>query len=218
MRRRPSLAVAVALGITLTLTGCSSGSNGAAPATSGAPGSNPPPATSGGPSSGGAASGAPGTPAGPVTPLPPAGGDPVKWADNLCTPLSELTKYISDQAASLSQAQDQTQIQAKLTQLVDDMAGGLGRTVDRLKTLEPSPIKGADDVKNKIIDAYQKSQQALKDAAGKMRAGDQEAAGQIMQNIGDETSKIADPFKDNTNDALKDAMGKAPTCKDITGS
>ncbi|TCO64272.1 hypothetical protein [Actinocrispum wychmicini] len=217
MSRRPSLVVAVALGITLTLAGCSSSSNGAPPAPGGVSGSNAPPPQSGSGSGGPSGSAGSGAPTGPVAPLPPAGGDPVKWADNLCTPLSEFTKSIADQAATMSQVQDQSQIQAKLGQLVDDMATGLGRTVDRLKTIEPSPIKGADDVKNKIVEAYQKSQQVLKDAAGKVRGGDQDAAAQILQSLGDETSKITDPFKDNTNDALRDAMGKAAACKDITG-
>jgi hypothetical protein len=218
MSRRPSLVAAVTLGITLTLAGCSSGGgdNAAPPNTGQGTPNSPAPSGSatGQPPSGSAGGGASGA---PVVPLPPSGGDPVKWADSLCTPLSEFTKSISAKAADLSNAADQSQIQAKLGQLVDDMATGLGTTVARLKTLEPSPIKGADDVKNKIVEAYQKSQQVLKDAAVKMRAGDQDAAGQIMQSLGEETSKITDPFKDNTNDALRDAISKAPTCKDIVG-
>jgi uncharacterized phage infection (PIP) family protein YhgE len=216
MSRRPSLLAAVALGFTLTMAGCSSG-DGGQPAPGGPSGSNAPGSSGQQPSGAqpsGAGSGAAST---PVTPLPPSGGDPVKWADNLCTPLAELTKSISDQAAGLSQAADQSQIQAKLSQLVDGIATGLGHTVDRLKTLEPSPIKGGDDVKNKIVESYQKSQQVLKDAAAKMRAGDQDAAGQIMQNLSEETGRITDPFNGNTNDALRDAMGKATACKDITG-
>ena len=217
MRRRTSSVAAVTVTVALALAGCSSGGDNGQPAPaipsmsnqSGPSGQVPPPAP-------GAASAAPTT---PVTPLPPAGGDPVKWADNLCTPLSEFTKSVAEQAANLSQATsgDQAQLQIKLSQLVDSMATGLGHTVDRLKTLEPSPIKGADDVKNKIVESYQKSQGVFRDAAAKMRAGDQDAANQVMQSLGDETGRITDPFKDNNTDALRDAMGKAATCKDITG-
>ena len=110
---------------------------------------------------------------------------------------------------------DQAQMQAKLGKFLDDLAGGLGGAVDRLKQLEPSPVQGGDAVKNKIIEAYGTSQVALRDAGAKMKAGDQDAAGQVMQSLGDETAKMVDPFKDNDTAELRDAMSKAPRCKDI---
>jgi uncharacterized phage infection (PIP) family protein YhgE len=215
MSRRLSYVAAATLGIALTLTSCSSSDNGSSPnASPGASTGSSPAGTSaaGQPSGGGAASPEPSAP-----PPQPSNGDPVKWVDNLCAPIGDFTKSITAKAADLGSATDQTQVQAKLGQLVDDMANGIGGLIDRLKQLEPSPIKGADDAKAKMIESYGKSQQVLKDAAGKMKAGDQDAAAQVMQGLSDETSKIADPFKDNNNAELKDAMGKAPRCKDIAG-
>jgi hypothetical protein len=212
MSRRLTFIAAAALGATLTLAGCSSGDSGGQPqnANQGTP-------------SGGSSTGSPGSaPAGgsggntpPPPPPAPSNGDPVKWVDNLCAPISDFTKSLAGRMGDLATATDQTQMQAKLGQFLDDLAGGLGGTVDRLKQLEPSPVKGGDEVKGKIIEAYGKSQQALRDAGAKMKAGDQDAAGQVMQSLGDETSKMVDPFKDNDTAELRDAMTKAPRCKDI---
>jgi hypothetical protein len=215
MSRRLTFIAAAALGATLTLAGCSSSDDGGQPqnANQGAP--------SGGSSSGSQAPG-PGGGSGGTTPPPPppapSGGDPVKWVDNLCAPISDFTKSLAGRMGDLGSATDQTQMQAKLGQFLDDLAGGLGGAVDRLKQLEPSPVKGGDDVKGKIIEAYGKSQLALRDAGAKMKAGDQDAAGQVMQSLGDETAKMVDPFKDNDTAELRDAMTKAPRCKDIPSS
>jgi hypothetical protein len=217
MSRRLTFVTAAALGITLTLTGCSSDDNAtpqnANQSASSAPGSG---SSAPGQPSGSASAGA-GAGTSPVAPPAPSGGDPVKWVDNLCAPIGDFTKSIATKMTDFGNVTDQSQIQAKLGQFLDEMASGLGSTVDRLKQLEPSPVKGGDDVKNKIVESYQKSQGVFRDAAAKMRAGDQDAASQVMQSLGDETGRITDPFKDNNTDALRDAMGKAATCKDITG-
>jgi hypothetical protein len=213
MSRRLTFVAAATLGITLTLTSCSSNSGNS--------GQNASQGTSTGSSPSGQApsqpSGSAGSPAASAPPPQPSNGDPVKWVDNLCAPIGDFTKSITEKASDFGTATDQNQVQAKLGQLVDYMANGIGGLIDRFKQLEPSPIKGADDAKAKMIDSYTKSQQVLKDAAVKMKAGDQEAAAQVMQSLGDETSKIADPFKDTENAALRDAMSKAPRCKDIAG-
>ncbi|MEV4311131.1 hypothetical protein [Actinocrispum sp. NPDC049592] len=215
MKRRLASVAAATLGIALTLTGCGSSDSGgqnAAPSSSGSAGASAPASGTGG--SGGGSS----SPEASAPPPQPSNGDPVKWVDNLCAPVSDFTKSITQKASDLgSAAGDQNQIQAKLGQLLDDMANGVGGLVDRLKQLEPSPIKGADDAKAKMIESYGKSQQVLKDAAAKMKAGDQDAAAAAMQSLGDETTKIADPFKDLQNNELRDAMSKAPRCKDIAG-
>jgi hypothetical protein len=217
MSRRLSYFAAATLGIALTLTGCSSSNSGSPQNTSQGASSTASTQASG--------SGAAGQPPGsgavapePSAPPPqPSNGDPVKWVDNLCAPIGDFTKSVAQKATELGSAADQAQIQAKLGQLVDDMANGIGGLINRLRQLEPSPIKGADDAKAKMIDAYGKSQQVFKEAAAKMKAGDQDAAAQVMQSLGDETSKIADPFKDNSTAELRDAMSKAPRCKDIAG-
>jgi hypothetical protein len=217
MSRRLTFVTAAALGVTLTLTGCSSDDNAtpqnANQSASSAPGSG---SSAPGQPSGSASAGA-GAGTSPVAPPAPSGGDPVKWVDNLCAPIGDFTKSIATKMTDFGNVTDQSQIQAKLGQFLDEMASGLGSTVDRLKQLEPSPVKGGDDVKNKIVESYQKSQAVLKDASTKMKAGDQDAAGQVMQSLGDETSKMVDPFKDNDNAELRDAMSKAPKCKDIPG-
>lgn len=210
MSRRLTFIAAAALGATLTLTGCSSSSDSAGQPQNANQGTPP----------GGSSPGSPGAdPSGGNTPPPPppapSNGDPVKWVDNLCAPISDFTKSLGGRLGDLATATDQAQMQAKLGAFLDDLAGGLGGTVDRLKQLEPSPVKGGDEVKGKIIEAYGKSQQALRDAGAKMKAGDQDAAGQVMQSLGDETSKMVDPFKDNDTAELRDAMTKAPRCKDI---
>ena len=211
MSRRLTFIAAAALGVTLTLAGCSSGG--------GEPQNN---ATQSTPASGGSGPGSPGQapssddrPTPPAPPPAPSNGDPVKWVDNLCAPISDFTKSLAGRMGGLATASDQAQMQAKLGQFLDDLAGGLGGTVDRLRQLEPSPVKGGDEVKGKIVEAYGKSQQALRDAGAKMKAGDQDAAGQVMQSLGDETAKMVDPFKDNDTAELRDAMTKAPRCKDI---
>ncbi len=213
MKRRLAFVAAATLGITLTLTGCGASDSGqnTAQSASGSAGASAP-ASGGGGSGGGSSSPEPSAP-----PPQPSNGDPVKWVDNLCAPVSDFTKSITQKASDLGSSGDQNQIQAKLGQLLDDMANGVGGLVDRLKQLEPSPIKGADDAKAKMIESYGKSQQVLKDAAAKMKAGDQDAAAAAMQSLGDETTKIADPFKDLQNNELRDAMSKAPRCKDIAG-
>jgi hypothetical protein len=214
MSRRLTYVAAATLGITLTLAGCSS-DDSANPQNTDQNASNAPASGSPAPSQPSGSTGASGAPNAPVPPPAPSGGDPVKWVDNLCAPIGDFTKSISTKMTDFGNVTDQAQIQAKLGQFLDDMANGLGGTVDRLKQLEPSPVKGGDDVKNRIVESYLKSQQVLKDAGAKMKAGDQDAAGQVMQSLGDETSKMVDPFKDNDNPELRDAMSKAPKCKDI---
>jgi hypothetical protein len=216
MSRRLSYFAAATLGIALTLTGCSSSNSGSPQNTSqgaSSTGSSPSGSTAAGQPSGSSTA----APEPSALPAQPSNGDPVKWVDNLCAPIGDFTKSVAQKATELGSAADQAQIQAKLGQLVDDMANGIGGLINRLKQLEPSPIKGADDAKAKMIDAYGKSQQVFKEAAAKMKAGDQDAAAQVMQSLGDETSKIADPFKDNSTAELRDAMSKAPRCKDIAG-
>jgi hypothetical protein len=212
MSRRLTFVVAAALGAALTLAGCSSGSGSPQNTSQGTPnGSGPSSQAPNQPSGGSSGSTA------PPPPPEPSGGDPIKWTDNLCGPISDYTKLIATKMTDLGNNTDQAQMQAKLGQFLDDLANGLGSTVDRLKQVEPSPIKGVDAVKGMIIDNYVKSQQVLTEASAKMRAGDQDAAGQIMQSLGEETSKMVDPFKDNDNAELRDAMAKAPRCKDIVG-
>ncbi|CAM4015758.1 hypothetical protein KIPE111705_36390 [Kibdelosporangium persicum] len=214
MSRRLTFIAAATLGATLALAGCSS-SDGENPpnaaaqqGTSGNQQPGQPPADGGGTGGGGES-----TP--PPAPPAPSNGDPVKWVDNLCGPISDFTKSLAGRMGDLANATDQAQMQAKLGQFIDNLAGGLGGTVDRLKQLEPAPVKGGDDVKNKIISSYTTSQNALKEAAAKIRAGDQDAAAQVMQSLGDETAKMVDPFKDNDTAEVRDAMTKAPRCKDI---
>jgi hypothetical protein len=211
MSRRLKFFAAAALGATLTLAGCSGSDNGAQPQNA----NQGTPSGSSSPGSQGSAPGGSGGTTPPPPPPAPSGGDPVKWVDNLCAPISDFTKSLAGRMGDLATATDQAQMQAKLGQFLDDLAGGLGGTVDRLKQLEPSPVKGGDEVKGKIVEAYAKSQQALRDAGAKMKAGDQDAAGQVMQSLGDETAKMVDPFKDNDTAELRDAMTKAPRCKDI---
>ncbi|ONI78898.1 hypothetical protein ALI144C_29500 [Actinosynnema sp. ALI-1.44] len=151
----------------------------------------------------------------PAPPPAPSNGDPQVWVGNLCAPINDFTKSIAGRMGELGNATDQAQMQAKLGQFIDGIAGSLGGTVDRLKQLEPAPVKGGDDVKNKIISMYSASQNALKEAAAKIRAGDQDAAAQVMQTLGDETAKMTDPFKDNDTAEVRAAMQKAPQCKDI---
>ena len=136
-------------------------------------------------------------------------------ACTLCAPISDFTKSIAGRMSDLGNATDQAQMQAKLGEFIDGIATGLGGTVERLKQLEPSPVKGGDDIKNKIVGAYTTSQNALKQAAAKIRAGDQDAAAQVMQTLGDETAKMTDPFKDNDTAEVRAAIQKAPRCKDI---
>jgi hypothetical protein len=40
----------------------------------------------------------------------------------------------------------------------------------------------------------------------------------VMQSLGDETAKMVDPFKDNDPAEVRDAMAKAPRCKDLLSS
>lgn len=205
--RRLTYVAAAAIGVTLTLAGCSSSDSGNPQNTSGSSNSAAP--TQGSGSTGGGA---------PQPPPPaPSGGDPVKWADNLCAPIGDFTKSLSTKMGELGQVSDQAQMQQKFGQLIDDMAGGLGGAVDRLKQLEPSPIPDGDKIKNTIIDSYAKSQTALKQAGAKMKSGDQDAAAQVMQSLGEEASKMVDPFNGNDTPQLREAMGKAQRCKDIAG-
>jgi hypothetical protein len=216
MSRRLKFIAAAALGAALTLAGCSSGDDGAQNAGQGTNAGDAGQAPSGQAPAGGNGSGATsGANTPPPPPPQPSNGDPVKWVDNLCAPISDFTKSLAGRMGDLASATDQAQMQAKLGKFLDDLAGGLGGTVDRLKQLEPSPVKGGDDVKNRIVEAYGKSQAALREAGAKMKAGDQDAAGQVMQSLGDETAKMVDPFKDNDTAELRDAMTKAPRCKDI---
>ncbi|ALG05834.1 hypothetical protein AOZ06_01880 [Kibdelosporangium phytohabitans] len=200
----------------LAFSGCSSDDGGNpqnaagqnTPAGSGQQQPGQPPANGGG--------GGGGTePAKPAPPPAPSNGDPAVWVDNLCAPISDFTKSIAGRMSELGNAADQTQMQAKLGQFIDGIASSLGDTVGRLKQLEPAPVKGGDDVKNKIIGVYTNSQNALKEAAAKIRAGDQDAAGKVMETLGDETAKMTDPFKDNDTAEMRAAMQKAPRCQDL---
>nr|WP_157529389.1 hypothetical protein [Kibdelosporangium sp. MJ126-NF4]CEL23216.1 hypothetical protein [Kibdelosporangium sp. MJ126-NF4] len=161
------------------------------------------------------ASGGGNTPEKPAPPPAPSNGDPVVWVGNLCAPINDFTKSMAGRMTELGNAADQAQMQAKLGQFIDGLAGGLGDTVNRLKQLEPAPVKGGDDIRNKIVSTYTTSQNALKEAAAKIRAGDQDAAAQVMQSLGDETAKMTDPFKDNDTAEVRAAMQKAPQCKEI---
>ncbi|MCE7009290.1 hypothetical protein LWC34_41725 [Kibdelosporangium philippinense] len=207
MSRRLTIVVFAAA---MALAGCSSSGDDSAKDASGQFGGTPQQ-----PSENGGGGGEPTT---PPAPPEPSNGDPVKWMDNLCTPISDFNRSLGGRMGDLATAADQTQMQAKLGQFIDNLAGGLGGTVARLKLLEPAPLKGGDDVKNKIISTYTASQNALKEVAARARAGDQDAMGQVMESLGEETSKMADPFKDNDPAEVRDAMAKAPRCKDLQTS
>ncbi|WP_125728019.1 hypothetical protein [Kibdelosporangium aridum] len=209
MSRRLTIAVFAA---TLALAGCSSsdGDKPQNPPAQGGTAAGQPPQNGGG--------GGGGEPTPPPPPPEPSNGDPVKWMDNLCIPISDFTRSLGGRMGDLANATDQAQMQAKLGQFIDNIAGGLGGTVARLNQLEPAPVKGGDEVKNKIVSSYTLSQNALKEAAAKIRAGDQDAMGQVMQSLGDETAKMVDPFKDNDPAEVRDAMAKAPRCKDLLTS
>jgi hypothetical protein len=208
--------VATALGAALTLAGCS-GDSGTTPNAAQGTQTTSAEQTRGSsglpPTSGTAAQ--PPAPGGGAP--QPSGGDSVKWADNLCAPIGDFVKSISTKMADISSATDQAQMQAKLGQFLDDMANGLGTTVDSLKKLEPSPVKGGDQARDRIVGAYAKSKDVLKEAAAKMRAGDQDAASQVMETLGNEAASVADPFRDDDAPELRAAIKTAPKCKDMAG-
>jgi hypothetical protein len=220
MSRRLTFVAAATLGVALALAGCSSSDN-ANPQntnqTGASNGSNPSGQVPNQPSGGGSGSAGSGSATPPPPPPEPSNGDPVKWADNFCAPISDYTKFIATKMTVFGESTDQAQMQVKLSQFLDDLANGAGSAVARLKQVEPAPIKDADTVKNQIVDAYTKSEQVLKEASGKMHAGDQDAANQAMASLGEETTKLVDPFKDLANAPLRDAIGKANRCKEIVG-
>ncbi|KAA2257543.1 hypothetical protein F0L68_24915 [Solihabitans fulvus] len=162
-----------------------------------------------------------GSTGGASAPAAAAGGDGVKWADQVCGSLVSLAT-LEGKAPKVDEAADPKQNKTEIAKYLVDASTTLGSGSSTLKGAGKAPAPEGDDVVKKLVSFLDDTKKALDTAKADVDSADPANPEQFtkamteavtaMQKVGNGPS-----FGDLKSKTLDDVTSKAPNCKKISG-
>lgn len=145
------------------------------------------------------------------------------WADKFCGALLNLATA-SKQAPPDMSSGDLTKVKTGLSTFLSTMSTGVSKTVDELKNIGPSPVKGGDDVAKAAITGFGTMKKSYDDAKTQLDQLNPADAAAFSEGLGKVTQTMsgaagaANPMKElGDNPELSKAGETAPNCKKLSG-
>jgi hypothetical protein len=158
-------------------------------------------------------------------PAAPSGGDPVAWADKVCTSVESEVSVLS-QSPDIDQSNPQQAKENLLTYLTN-FSVALDRMASGIRDAGTPPVTDGQQAVEKVTQAIQDAKKGVDEAKTNLESAAISSAEEFQAaytKVGEDIAKLAqfeDPTKDlKANKELNDAFDRSAACKRLedTGS